>query len=158
MIFCYVSGTFGGYNQVLQPAILPEKTNYISIKSNTAKKKITPLPLYKIGNPQTEELPPLYKIRKPNKEALQGTCVTLLFYGVLICYFCSILHVFFHRFQYYFVGVTCPSFTGETTVGAQPLETVGHQPPGETQRVTTKGRHHSVYDFKMSSICCGLVI
>ena len=38
MIFCYVSGTFGGYNQVLQPAILPEKTNYISIKSNTAKK------------------------------------------------------------------------------------------------------------------------
>ena len=122
------------------------------------KKKNTPLPLYKIGNPQTEELPPLYKIRKPNKEALQGTCVTLLFYGVLICYFCSILHVFFHRFQYYFVGVTCPFFTGETTVGAQPLETVGHQPPGETQRVTTKGRHHSVYDFKMSSICCGLVI
>ena len=94
MIFCYVSGTFGGYNQVLQPAILPEKTNYISIKSNTAK-KITTLPLYKIGNPQTEDLPPLYKIRKPNKEALQGTCVTLLFYGVLICYFCSILHVFF---------------------------------------------------------------
>ena len=94
MIFCFVSGTFGGYNQVLQPAFLPEKKLYL-YKIRHRKKKITPLPLCKIGNPQTEELPPLYKIRKPNKEALQGTCVTLLFYGVLICYFCSILHVFF---------------------------------------------------------------
>ena len=38
MIFCFVSGTFGGYNQVLQPAFLPEKKKTISRKSDPAKK------------------------------------------------------------------------------------------------------------------------
>ena len=113
MIFCFVSGTFGGYNQVLQPAFPPEKKNYISIKSDTAKKKSPPCHSIKLETLKPRNSPPLYKIRKPNKEALQGTCVTLLFYGVLICYFCSILLFSFmvsRCVQYYFVGVTCPFF------------------------------------------------
>ena len=158
MIFCYVSGTFGGYNQVLQPAILPEKTNYISIKSNTEKKKSPPCHSIKLETLKPRNSPPSIKSENPTKKPYKEPvlpCFSMVFLSAIFAVFCMF---FFIVFQYYFVGVTCPFFTGETTVGAQPLETVGHQPPGETQRVTTKGRHHSVYDFKMSSICCGLVI
>ena len=95
MIFCYVSGTFGGYNQVLQPAILPEKTNYISIKSNTAK-KITPLPLYKIGNPQTEELPPSIKSENPTKKPYKEPvlpCFSMVFLSAIFAVFCMFFFI-----------------------------------------------------------------
>ena len=158
MFFCYVSGTFEGYNQVLQPAILPEKNKLYLYKIKHRKKKSPPCHSIKLEPSNRGTPPPSIKSENPTKKPYKEPvlpCFSMVFFSAIFAVFCMF---FFHRFQYYFVGVTCPFFTGETTVGAQPLETVGHQPPGETQRVTTKGRHHSVFDFKMSSICCGLVI
>ena len=135
MIFCYVSGTFGGYNQVLQPAIPSEKkTHYIYLYKIRNRKKTSPLPLFKTGNPRTEEPPPIKSenpTKKPYKEPLLPcfsilflpvifagfcmffhvfqcyfACVTSLFYIVLTCCFCRILHVFSCFCMCYFAGVT----------------------------------------------------
>ena len=92
MIFAMFLGQLGAKIRFYSQLSPLKKTNYISIKSETAK-KTPPCHYIKLETLKPRNSP-LYQIRKPNKEALQGTCVTLLFYGVLICYSCSILHVF----------------------------------------------------------------
>ena len=91
MIFCYVSGTFGGYNQVLQPAILPEKTNYISIKSNTAKKKSPPCHSIKLETLKPRNSPPSikseYPTKKPYKEPVLP-CFSMVFLSAIFAVFC----------------------------------------------------------------------
>lgn len=96
MIFCYVSGTFGGYNQVLQPAILPEKTNYISIKSNTAKKKSPPCHSIKLETLKPRNSPPSIKSENPTKKPYKEPvlpCFSMVFLSAIFAVFCMFFFI-----------------------------------------------------------------